>query len=1159
MTLTNRDVFALDPTIGDIPNLGVAKVKNPEDDGDWATLEWELRSFVCEGEYERGLDRILSQFLSHLSQNEQPAVWVSGFFGSGKSHLMRVLEYLWRDYNLPSGVSARGLATLTPDIEAHLVELSNSAKRVGGLWSAAGTLGSGASGSVRLAFLNVVFDAARLPQQYAPARLAMYLKGENIYEQVRSAVEASGKSFDHELRNLYVSPVLAKALIGAGATFGDTPAAVSVALQNQYPMVDDISNDQLLDAFEQVLKLQSTTPGKLPITLVVLDEMQQYINDDSAKALNVQDLVESCSSRFGSQVLIVATGQAALTANPTLQKLIDRFSVTVALSDTDVETVVRKVVLRKKADAIAAIETALGKVSGEIDRHLGGTRLEAKAADKTTLVSDYPLLPTRRRFWERALRSIDKAGKAGVLRTQLKIVHEAARSVADKPLGHVIGGDFVFRSESASMLQSGVLLKEIDELIRGLQDGTPDGELKSRACALVFLISQLPHDGVGDTGVRATAPVIADLLVEDLAADGALLRKEVPRVLEELVEQGRVMKLGDEFRLQTEEGAEWTKEFNQRRASVRDDATRMSQLRNEWLLKAVDVELAGIKLVHGDSTTPRKFDRHWGEDEPALNGASIPVWIRDEWSVTESKAKESAAKVGNDSPVVFVLLPKIEAETIRDTLASYAAAVDSINQRPEPQTDEGRQAKQGMLSRVQEGERRLTTLFGAVVTKARVLQGGGNELATASLRDGVETAGRHALNRQFPKFGSADNANWSKVIGKARDGAPDALAAVGWAGEVPANPVCKEVLARTSAAGTKGSEIQKDLGDAPYGWPKDAIDGALLALLANGNIRAERESQPVSGAKELPATLIGKATFFKEDEPPTTSERMAVRGVLAEAKIPYTAGQEGAAISGLIRHLSDLAAQAGGPAPLPACPGIAHLQGLDALAGNQQFRAVATGAEQLRLDASTWTALGEQRTLREAAWAKLNRLLEHADSVDGVDEIRGQRDAVFADRLLLDNVDPVSPLIDRLGTALRSALTIALSEVEAAYATAVAGVQSGDEWQKLNAEQQSAVLSKAGLILADKPRLSSDEQLLAALAAQPLAGHNERIDALASKVAAARKAIAEIIDPTPKVVIVKPPSATLKTEADVDTYVAALRKQLMQHIDAAETVITAGQ
>ena len=104
--------------------------------------------------------------------------------------------------------------------------------------------------------------------------------------------------------NLYVSPVLANALIDAGATFGETPAAVSTALQSQYPMVEDISNDEMLDAFEQVLQLQSTSAGQWPLTLVVLDEMQQYINEDNAKALNVQDLVEGCSSRFGSQVLV---------------------------------------------------------------------------------------------------------------------------------------------------------------------------------------------------------------------------------------------------------------------------------------------------------------------------------------------------------------------------------------------------------------------------------------------------------------------------------------------------------------------------------------------------------------------------------------------------------------------------------------------------------------------------------------------------------------------------------------------------------------------------------------------------------------------------------------------------------------------------------------
>ena len=195
----------------------------------------------------------------------------------------------------------------------------------------------------------------------------------------------------------------------------------------------------------------------------------------------------------------------------------------------------------------------------------------------------------------------------------------------------------------------------------------------------------------------------------------------------------------------------------------------------------------------------------------------------------------------------------------------------------------------------------LTELSGAVIDQARIFQGGGNELSVSSLRNGVEAAGGHALSRQFPKFGIADNARWGKVKDKAREGAPDALTQVGWTSEVSANPVCKEVLARTSGAGTKGSEIQRQLSDPPYGWPKDSIDGALLALLVNGNIRAERDGQVVQGAKELPATQIGKATFYKEDEPPTTTERIAVRGVLEGAKIRYTAAQEAAAISGLLR------------------------------------------------------------------------------------------------------------------------------------------------------------------------------------------------------------------------------------------------------------------
>ena len=1153
MATANRELFFHDPSKRDIPNLGVAKIRHPEDDGDWATLAWELKHFVCEGEYELGLERLLSQYLQHLGQESQPAAWVSGFYGSGKSHLVRVLEHLWVDPTLPGGESARGMTALPSEITAHLRELTTAGNREGGLWAAAGTLGAGAVGSVRLAFLNVVFSAAGLPQQFGPAALAIWLKQEEMFESVAKAIEDAGRSFTDELSNMYVSTALAQALMASGAQFGDTPADVTRALIEAFPTPDDIDDPKMIKTFADVMALQSDTEGKLPLTLIVLDEMQQYINEDSDKALKVQNLVEACSSSFESRVLVVATGQSALTANPTLQKLVDRYTVHVQLSDTDVETVVRKVILLKKPDQVPELEAALAACSGEIARHLGGTSIEAKAADSDDLVRDYPLLPTRRRFWEIALRSIDKAGKAGVLRTQLKIVHDAAASVADKPVGHVIGADFIFQSEAMTMLQSGVLLAEIYELIQGLADGTDEGELVSRACSLIFLISQLPQNGVGDIGLRATAPIIADLLVEDLNTDGAALRKNVPVALDKLVENGKLLKIGDEYRLQTEEGAEWTTGFNQLRATIRDDAARMSSLRNEWLVRTIDDSLKGLKPLQGASRVPRRFKLSWNDDEPTPGSSEIPIWVRDEWQTSEAAVKSSAAQRGDEDPTIHVLLPKVDAEAIRDSLAAFAAAHDTINQRPEPQTDEGRQAKRGMETKKEDEHARLCRLFDDVLAVTKVFQSGGNELVEDGFRLAIRSAFQSSMVRLFPKFDAADNENWNKVLTRAHDGAPDSLLAVGHAGEVPSHPVCQEVLSRIAGAGTAGSDVQRDLTGPPYGWPEDAVNGAIMALFANGSIRVEREGKPLGGPKELVKTQIGRARLIKEDEPPSVEERLAVRGFLVQAGVQYEQGDEGAAISGGLQRLLDLAEHSGGKPPLPEPPDTSYVTELAGLVGNQRFRAVAEIAERLRSDLTQWSISAEARPQRESGWAKLQRLLEHGEGLDTTEEARGQSAAVLKDRMLLQDPDPVTPLMDQVSDALRVALQAEFDEFAGSLESAISELESSGEWKKLKKAEKAEVLAAEGLDDRELPDISTDDLLLVALNATPLSGWRTRRQALEPKVAAARKAAAQKNEP--ETVQLKPPAGTLRTEAEVDTYLTGLKGEAMEHIEAGKTII----
>ncbi len=329
--LINREVFARDPLNNRIPNDGVAKIVEPTRTEEWDVLRYELSTFVCEGEYRRGLETILDTYLKNVGKATQPAVWVSGFYGSGKSHLVRVLEFLWRNPAFPDGATARSVAQLPDSVSDMLKALDTTGRRAGGLWSAAGTLGAGAGESVRLAILRIVFGAAGLPAHYAQGRFVLWLRQSGFYEGVKKAVEAEGRDFRRELQNLYVSPYLARALLSVYPDFASGEAEARGLIKAQYPNPDDISDDEMLETIASVLALESGDSAEAPCSLLVLDELQQYLGDNADRTLRVQNVVEACSSRFQGRLLFVSTGQSALQATPQLQKLQGRFTVQISL------------------------------------------------------------------------------------------------------------------------------------------------------------------------------------------------------------------------------------------------------------------------------------------------------------------------------------------------------------------------------------------------------------------------------------------------------------------------------------------------------------------------------------------------------------------------------------------------------------------------------------------------------------------------------------------------------------------------------------------------------------------------------------------------------------------------------------------------------------
>ena len=110
--------------------------------------------------------------------------------------MVKMLRALWLDTTFNDGATARGIADLPQEVRDHLKELTVQSRRYGGLHAASGTLGAGASGSVRLALLGIVFRSTGLPEQYPLARFVMWLRKERIEEQVRAHIEASGYDWD---------------------------------------------------------------------------------------------------------------------------------------------------------------------------------------------------------------------------------------------------------------------------------------------------------------------------------------------------------------------------------------------------------------------------------------------------------------------------------------------------------------------------------------------------------------------------------------------------------------------------------------------------------------------------------------------------------------------------------------------------------------------------------------------------------------------------------------------------------------------------------------------------------------------------------------------------------------------------------------------------
>ena len=1103
-----HEVLDRDPRTARLANNGQARIMETTDEQAMAELRAELETFVCDGQFADALQRILDRYLSNLGKNRQDSAWVSGFFGSGKSHLLKMLTHLWVNTRFPDGARARALVRrgLPDEIEAQLRELDIQARRTGKApVAAAGTLLGGSIDHVRSTVLSLLLRARGWPAQYPQAQFCFWLQDRGLLETVRGTVEASGKPWLSELNSLYVSPVIAGALIAADPSFAADPKAAHQLLIHQFPQpTTDISTEQFIESARKAV----ADDGALPLTVLVLDEVQQYINEAQDRSAAITEVAEAVQTRFDSRVMLVGAGQSALSAGtPALMWLRDRFRITVELSDSDVTAVTRKVLLHKKPTAVQEIEGMFDAYAGEVARHLQGTRLGSRTEDRQDRTLDYPLLCSRRRFWEACFQGVDTIGSQSQLRSQLRILHDSLQQVADRPLGATIPASYLFDALAPSLVNTGVLLNEINTRIRKLDDNTEEGRLRCDLCGLIFLIGKLPREALVDAGIRANAVTLADLLVADVTTDSGPFRRRVADTLDALAHDAIVMRVGDEFRLQTTQGTEWDGEFRARQASLRQSEVEIASRRDQLFGLAGQEILNGIRLIHGKPKLKRSLALHTGSASPKWGGDKVTVWMRDGWSSRPRETENDARRLGAEDPILHVHLPKKSADQLKDRIIDVEAARQVMDHYGTPTSTEGKEARESMRSRQGLARQERDEIIDDIIRSATVLQGGGNEIFGTHLREKLTTGANASLSRLFHRFGDCDHNAWEAALRRARDGSDQPLKVVGWEGTTDAHPVAKEILS-VIGAGARGTAIHKKLKGAPFGWPQDALDAVLIALHRDGHLRATRNGQlvPTGGIDQAG---IKASEFRPEKVRLTTIQRIALRGLFAKLGVMTPTGQEEIRAPEFLHAFADLGGRAGGPAPLPAVPDTTLVAHLKHLAGSEQLAAIFKHKDQLTRQIEEWTELTLRARGRTPTWKLATALCRHAHGLPVVAEVGPELDAIHAQRSLLAKTDQVQPLVATLASALRDALTTIQSELTRKIHTAGTTLASDVTWLRLDSEIQDEIRCRLRLVPPPALSVDTDYDLRETLDTRPLHAWRSEIDAVDARLVQALEEAAD--------------------------------------------------
>ncbi|MDU5721089.1 MAG: BREX system P-loop protein BrxC [Clostridium butyricum] len=536
---------------------GVIKVGQADDEN----IKQELEEYVVTGELNRHIEKFFESYkegiISHTDKN---GVWISGFFGSGKSHFLKILSYLLEnrviegknaiEYFNDKGLDNFTLANMkaAEDVSTDVILFNIDSKS------------DSDSKSNKDAIVNVFNKVFNEMQGFCGsmpwvADLERQMVKDNVYDEFKKEFEdISGTSWIEAREDFYYEE---DSIIEA---LSKTTKMSIDAAKNWYNKCEE-NYSLSIEKFAARVEEYCESKGKNHHVVFLVDEIGQYIGDNTQLMLNLQTVVEDLGTKCNGKCFVIVTSQEGLdeftkVKGNDFSKIQGRFNTRLSLSSANVDEVIKKRILRKTEGATSHLKALYEQKESIIKNLLTFTTDTAEMKlykNSEDFAEVYPFIPYQFNLLQSAFNGVREHGASGKsLSRGERSLLGAYQQVAKEYMNcdsNILVPFSAFYSTIETFLDS-----SIRSVIMNAEKNENLDKFDVEVLKLLFLVKYVKE-------IKANIENLSTLLVDEIDVSKKEIKDKVNEALKKLIKQTLVQKNGDEYVFLTNDEQDVNKEI----------------------------------------------------------------------------------------------------------------------------------------------------------------------------------------------------------------------------------------------------------------------------------------------------------------------------------------------------------------------------------------------------------------------------------------------------------------------------------------------------------------------------------------------------------------------------------------------------------------------